>query len=171
MDMPTGRTNLMTPPNEELKRLADILEESVSFELGVSDFAEKMQMAYDDRGLVVRLSAKDFFEHGSAEPKRDALPILDQIAKVLKPVKRHIRVEGHTDNSKVESNLYPSNWELSTARASWMVRYLIKKFVFDPKKLEASGLAEHHPVASNDAEAGRSRNRRVEIIVLSKDPI
>lgn len=170
MDMPTGRTNIRVPDNVELKKLADILEESVSFELGASDFAEKLQINYDDRGLVVRLSAKDFYEAGSAQVKREALPVLDQMAKILRTVKRHIRVEGHSDNIKLVSDLYPSNWELSTARSSWIVRYLIQKFKFDPTYLEAAGLAEYHPVASNNTEAGRAKNRRVEIIVLGKDP-
>jgi chemotaxis protein MotB len=170
IDLPAGKSNIQSSDNEELKRLADILEESVSYELGVSDFAEKIQMVHDDRGLVVRLSAKDFYEPGQATVKREALPILDQMARILKNVKRHIRVEGHTDNGKVSSEYYPSNWELSTARAAWIVRYFIQKFGFDPRRLEASGYAEYRPVASNDTDAGRAKNRRVEILVLSKDP-
>lgn len=170
MDLPTGRTNIRVPDYEELKKLADIIEESVSFELGASDIAEKLQIVYDDRGLVVRLSAKDFYEPGSAQVKKEALPILNQMAKVLKTVKRHMRVEGHTDTSKVDSDFYPSNWELSTARSSWIVRYLIQKYKFDPRFLEAAGLAEFHPAASNDTPAGRAKNRRVEIVVLGKDP-
>jgi len=170
IDMPSGKMNIQAPDYEDLKRVADILEESVSYELGASDFAEKIQITYDDRGLVVRLSAKDFYLAGSAEVKPDALPILNQMAKVLKTVKRHIRVEGHTDNGKIASEYYPTNWELSTARAAWLVRYLIKKFDYDPRLLEASGFAEFHPVASNDSPIGRARNRRVEIVVLGKDP-
>ncbi|MEW6057445.1 MAG: flagellar motor protein MotB [Bdellovibrionota bacterium] len=170
VDMPVGRSNIMTHDYGELKRLADILEESVSYELGVSDIAEKMQIIYEDRGLVVRLSAKDFFEPGSAQVKSDALPMLDQMAKVLKTVRRHIRVEGHTDNTKISSEYYPSNWELSTARAAWIIRYFIQKFKFDPRYLEASGYAEYHPIATNKEEEGRKRNRRVEIVVLGRDP-
>jgi len=169
MDMPVGQTNIRVLDHSELKKLADILEESVSFELGVSNFGEKLQIFYDDRGVVVRLSAKDFYEAGDAVVKNEALPILDQIAKILSKVDRKIRVEGHTDNQKVISEYYPSNWELSTARSAWMVRYLIHKFDFNPQKLEASGLAQYHPVASNDTTAGQARNRRVEIIVLSKN--
>jgi chemotaxis protein MotB len=169
MDLPAGRSNIRAPDNEDLKRLADILEESISYELGASDFAEKLQITYDDRGVVVRLSAKDFYQQGSAEVKREALPILDHIAKILKATDRQIRIEGHTDNSKVASPYYPSNWELSTSRAAWIVRYLVQKFKFEPKRLEAAGYAEYRPVAPNTTEAGRAKNRRVEILVLSKD--
>lgn len=171
LDLPAGKTNIRAVDNEELKRLADILEESVSYELGASDSAEKIQIIYDDRGLVVRLSAKDFYEPASAQVKRDALPILDQMAKVLKTVKRHIRVEGHTDNMALSTPYYPSNWELSTARAAWIVRYLIYKYKFDPRNLEASGYAEFHPISDNTTEAGRAKNRRVEILVLAKPQV
>lgn len=171
LDMPMGKSNIRAPENDELKRLADILEESISYELGVTDFAEKIQINYDDRGLIVRLSAKDFFEPGQAYVKKEALPLLDQMAKVLSTVKRHIRIEGHTDITKVASEYYPSNWELSTSRATWMVRYFIQKFKFDPTKLSAAGYAEYHPIADNSTEAGKAKNRRVEILVLAKDPI
>jgi len=69
---------------------------------------------------------------------------------------------------KASSKLYATNWELSTARAAWIVRYLIQKHHFDPRLLSAAGFAEYHPIASNDTEPGRERNRRVEILVLSK---
>ena len=169
IDMPAGRSNIMVQDNVELKHLADILEESLSFELGASDIAEKLQIINEDRGLVVRLSAKDFFEPGEAQVKAEALPVLDKMAKILKTVERRIRIEGHTDTSKISSEYYPSNWELSTARAAWIVRYLIKQYQFNPKLLEASGYAEHHPIAPNDTERNRGKNRRVEILVLSKD--
>ncbi|HRK01065.1 MAG TPA: OmpA family protein [Oligoflexia bacterium] len=170
LDMPAGKSNIMAPDYEDLKRVADILEESVSYELGDADIAEKMQIIYDDRGLVVRLSAKNFFEPGAADVKPEAVPILDQMAKVLKTAKRHIRVEGHTDDLAVKSDYYPSNWELSTARAAWVVRYLIQKYKFDPRYLTVAGYAEYHPIAPNKSEEGRAKNRRIEIVVLSKEP-
>jgi chemotaxis protein MotB len=169
INMPNGRMNIKNEDNEELKKIADVLEESMSFELGATDYAEKMQIKYEDRGVVVRMSAKDFFSGGDSEVKGEGLVLLDQMAKILKGTKRRIRIEGHTDDLKSNSAKYPSNWELSTARAAWIVRYLIFKHDFDPKLLEAAGYAEFHPVASNDNEKGRSKNRRVEIVVLSKD--
>ena len=171
IDMPIGRVNVMTPATDDLKKLADVLEESVSFELGASDMAEKIQLTYEDRGLVVKLSAKDFFDAGSAEVKQDAMPVLDQMLKALSTTKRFIRVEGHTDSGKLVSEQFPSNWELSAGRAAWIVRYMIKKYGFNPKLLEVSGMAEFRPVSPNDTETGRAKNRRVEIIVLSKPPL
>lgn len=169
MDMPVGKSNIRTVENVELKRLAEILEESVSFELGASDAAEKMQINYDERGLVVRISAKDFYSQGDAQVRKEAIPLLNHIAKILKNTDRQIRIEGHTDNSKADSQHYPSNWEVSSARASWIVRYFIKNYNFNPKRLTASGYGEHHPIASNDTPAGQAKNRRVEIVVLNKD--
>ncbi|MBI3544203.1 MAG: OmpA family protein [Deltaproteobacteria bacterium] len=168
IDMPEGKTNTRTIDNVELKHLAEVLEESLSFELGKLDAAEKMQITYDNRGVVVRLMAKGFFDPGAADVRPDAIAVLDQIAKVIGDAGRPVRVEGHTDNGKTSSQLYPSNWELSTARAAWIVRYLIQKHHYDPRLLAAAGYAEYHPIAPNDTESGRSRNRRVEILVLSK---
>lgn len=168
VDLPIGRVNVQVPDYESLKRVADILEESVAFDLGKSDHSEKLELTYDNRGLVVRLSAKGFYDEGEVVVRQDALPILDQVAKVLKTAERPIRIEGHTADEAANSTMYPSNWELSTARSAWLLRYLIKKFEFDPKLLEASGMAQYRPIAPNNTVEGRAKNRRVEIVVLSK---
>ncbi len=168
VDLPNPNPNKIKT-QEELKKMAEELNKVVLLELGKKPDAEKMQIFLDERGLVVRLLAKDFFNQSQADVRKDALPVLDKMAKILKTANQAIRIEGHTDSSKLVSEYYPSNWELSTARATWIVRYLIKKFEFDPMRLEASGMAEYHPVAPNDTEQGRAKNRRVEIIVLTKE--
>ncbi len=80
-----------------------------------------------------------------------------------------IRIEGHTDNVPINTVRFPSNWELSTARATSIVSYLIGKFGFSPEKLSGSGFAEFCPIASNDTPEGRARNRRVDIVVLNSN--
>lgn len=167
LDLPTANKNQKT--QDELKKLGEELEQTVILELGKKPDDEKMQIFMDERGLVVRLMANDFFLASEAHVRKEALPVLDKMAKILKTAPEHIRIEGHTDSSKLISENYASNWELSTARATWVVRYLIKKFDFDPMRLEAAGLAEYHPIAPNDTEQGRAKNRRIEIIVLSKE--
>jgi len=167
VDMPMGKTNFQDNNTADLKHLVDVLEESISFELGSAEMAEKIQIQLDERGLTVRLSAKDFYLPASAEVRTELRPVLDQIAKVLRTTKRNIRIEGHTDDSKVSSELYPSNWELSTARAAWLVRYLIMKHELKPGALSAAGFAEYHPVAPNDTASNRAKNRRVEITILA----
>jgi hypothetical protein len=81
-----------------------------------------------------------------------------------------MRVEGHTDNQPIHNEHYQSNWELSTSRASDLIKVLIVKYGFDPDRLSAAGYAEFHPVALNDTPEGRARNRRVDIVILSPTP-
>src|SRR5204862_2262192 len=79
-----------------------------------------------------------------------------------------LRIEGHTDNVPIHNAKFASNWELSAARATGLVRLLILKYQLAPDRLSASGYAEYHPVASNDKEEGRAQNRRLDIVVLGK---
>jgi len=98
------------------------------------------------------------------------LKILERVGKVLKNTKNKIiRVEGHTDNVAIKPPLlekFPSNWELSTARATNVVRFLQDKVGIEPVRLEAIGMSEYHPVATNKTPAGRSKNRRIEINLM-----
>ena len=98
--------------------------------------------------------------------------MLERVGEVLKQMDNHIvRVEGHTDNATIRGRLaqkYPTNWELSTARATNVVRFLQETTGIDPARLEAVGLGEHHPLASNDTKEGMAQNRRIEIALLPK---
>jgi len=121
--------------------------------------------------LTVNLMDKVLFDSGKAEIKKAGREVLDKISKNLlnKYPDRAIRVEGHTDNVPIGVVLrtkFPSNWELSTARATSAVRYLQDYGNVDPKRLSAVGYSEYHSIASNDKEEERARNRRIEIIML-----
>jgi chemotaxis protein MotB len=118
------------------------------------------------RGLVVRvLTDRVLFDSGSADIKPAADPLLDALSRLLKTqVRNPIQVEGNTDDVPV-SGRFPTNWELSTTRATAVVRDLISRGVW-PGRLSATGYADRHPIASNANEAGRRRNRRVELVVL-----
>jgi|SRR5579875_517625 len=120
----------------------------------------------DRRGLVITLlTDKLLFASGSAELSPPAYPLLEQIARLLQlESSQPIAVQGNTDNVPIDTAQYPSNWELSTARASRVVRFLIEKGVA-PSRLSAVGFAEQRPAASNATPAGRQRNRRVEILL------
>jgi len=120
------------------------------------------------RGLVVRvLTDHVLFESGSADIKPAADPLLDALARLLKTqVRNPIQIEGNTDDVPV-SGRYPTNWELSTARATAVVRDMIGRGVW-AGRLAATGYAAQHPIASNATEAGRRRNRRVELVVLRR---
>jgi chemotaxis protein MotB len=131
----------------------------------------KLQSTITQRGLVIRLlTDKVLFDSGQAQLKPQAGPLLTQVAHLLGLAPGHdVMVEGHTDNVPIRGSLYPTNWELSTARASRVVRFMVDHGA-NTMRMGASGYAALHPIASNTTPAGRSRNRRVEIVLLrSKD--
>jgi chemotaxis protein MotB len=129
-------------------------------------FGNQVQAVIDQRGLVVRvLTDKLLFDSGSATLQPAGLPLLDEIGRLLNVDQKHpITVEGNTDNQPIESSQFPSNWELSTDRASTVVRDLIAHGI-NEQRLSAAGYADLHPLASNATATGRARNRRVDIVL------
>ncbi|HAS54972.1 MAG: hypothetical protein A2X56_00600 [Nitrospirae bacterium GWC2_57_13] len=120
--------------------------------------------------LTMTLVDKIIFPSGSAEVSKKGKTVLDKVVSILKDVKdKRIQVEGHTDNVPITSTIrkkYPTNWELSTARATHVVRYLQESGGIDPKFLSATGYSEYRPVALNDTDEGKRKNRRIEIVLL-----
>jgi chemotaxis protein MotB len=120
--------------------------------------------------LTMTMVDKILFPSGSAEISKAGKTVLDKVVSILKDVKdKRIQIEGHTDNVPIVSVLkkrFPTNWELSTARATEVVRYLQEQGGLDPKLLSATGYAEYQPVASNDTDEGKRKNRRIEIVLL-----
>ncbi len=117
-----------------------------------------------ERGVVLTLAGAVVFDLGRATINPKAASVLDKVAALIKQVPLHVTIEGHTDDLPVRSGRYPSNWELSTARATNVLRYLIKKHGIAPARLSAVGFAQYHPLVANDNDAGRARNRRVEFV-------
>ena len=148
----------------EFDRLKSELDREVaSREIAIEQVREKF--------AVIRVGDKVLFDTGKSELKPRGREVLGLIADSLKKFPgREIRVEGHTDNLPIVSGAilrkYPTNWELSSARATAAVRYLIEQGGLDPKLLTAVGRAEHDPVASNNSPSGRASNRRIEIILM-----
>jgi chemotaxis protein MotB len=134
--------------------------------------AHEVQTVIDRRGLVVRvLTDQLLFVSGQAALEPAGLPLLNEVAQLLNVDQSHpITVEGHTDNVPISSSQYPSNWELSTDRATTVVRYLIAQAV-KRGRLGAVGYADLHPIDSNATAAGRARNRRVEIVLQRINPV
>jgi chemotaxis protein MotB len=127
----------------------------------------RLRMQVEPRGLVISLGEAGLYDSGSDQIKPEGKAMLDTIAASLVNLDNQIRVEGHTDNVPIHNPRFPSNWELSTARATGMLRYLAEKFTFKSDLLSASGYAEYRPAASNDTSDGRMHNRRVDVIVLN----
>ncbi|MCD6161886.1 MAG: OmpA family protein [candidate division Zixibacteria bacterium] len=119
------------------------------------------------RGLVIHLSESAFYDPGKADLKQDAKKILDLLSVQLLKIPNHIRVEGHTDNLPIHTARFPSNWELSTTRATNCLRYFLEKYPFPAARISALGYAEYRPITNNDTAEGRAKNRRVDIIILN----
>lgn len=126
----------------------------------------QVELAVEERGLVIRFADRVLFDSGKAYLKSDSRAILEQVGGILRDIPNLIRVEGHTDNVPINTERYPSNWELSTARATSVVRYFIERGFLTPERLSAAGYGEFKPVDSNASEDGRRRNRRVDVVIL-----
>jgi chemotaxis protein MotB len=122
----------------------------------------------EERGLVVSIVSDDvLFEPGSADLRTDGLPALDAVAVGLARLPNTISIEGHTDSRPISTGRFPSNWELSTARAAAVLRYLATVHGLDTSRMVAGGYADQRPQGDNATADGRARNRRVDIAVLS----
>lgn len=129
----------------------------------------KVSVDISRRGLVVSLKEAGFFDSGSARVKDSSLSLLDKVAQALGEYNNNIRVEGHTDNIPISTAQFPSNWELSTTRATSVVHYLITRHQFDADTIAVAGYGEFRPVADNGTPEGRQKNRRVDIVLLSEN--
>lgn len=129
----------------------------------------KVALTITRRGLIVSLKEAGFFDSGQAQIKPSAYELINTIAEAMSQYNNPLRLEGHTDNIPISSSQFPSNWELSTARAVNGLKYLIKNFDVDPDKISATGYAEFRPLADNATPEGRAKNRRVDLVLLSGD--
>lgn len=143
------------------------------------DFQTKIEAYIEDKGLSPRLHTEItgkglmitikegvLFESGSADIRDSAQEITAEISTLLiSDPPRMIFIEGHTDNVPTGTKIYPTNWELSSARAVNFMRILLENNQLDPKKFSATGYSEYHPIASNDTAEGRAENRRVEVLI------
>lgn len=167
IDLPAGKANTAGDPDPELSEVKERLEEAISLEVGATEVADKLQMQYDSRGLVVRIATKDFFDEGGVEVRQDLRPILDRIARIVLQNKRLIRLEGHIDASEEKTAGYASGWELSAARAAWVAKYWVKKFDADPTRIGVAGYGQYHPLSKGTEPWNKAKNRRVEVIILN----
>ena len=157
---------------EEIKRLTRTQEElSKSLQEEISKGNITIQQVRDR--LTINMVDRVLFDSGQAQVKPAGVQVLKQVADVINKITdKQIRIEGHTDNVPISSKLqnrFKTNWELSTTRATTVVRYLIDQGGVDRQYLSAVGYADTHPLASNDSEEGRSSNRRIEIVLYPKD--
>lgn len=137
--------------------------------LAENNLQDKVEIELTDRYIKLNLPEDVLFDSASAELKPKALPILDIISDALTEYPgSDVNVEGHADNRPIHTIQYKNNWYLSSARATEVTIYLVDKKGIDPDRIVPVGYGEYKPVASNDTPEGRAKNRRVEIVIISK---
>ncbi|HYU46607.1 MAG TPA: flagellar motor protein MotB [Terriglobales bacterium] len=158
---PDGRL-VGSTENGDLAQLENELQTVLTAEIKRREIA----LRREPDGLIISLREVGFFESGSAEMKSASQAAFDQIATMLRQRDYRLRIEGHTDDIPIHTARFSSNWELSSSRATEIVRLLIVRDGFAPNRLSAAGYAEYHPLASNGSAEGRGMNRRVDIVIL-----
>jgi chemotaxis protein MotB len=161
--------NAKAEKSEQLEKATQTYEDlRMKLEQEIRD--GKIQISEMKNRLTMTMVDKILFASGSADVSKEGKLVLDKVIPVLKEIKdKRIQVEGHTDNVQIFSAIkvkYPTNWELATARATQVVRYLQEDGGIDPRLLSATGYSEYQPVAPNDSPEGKSKNRRIEIVLL-----
>ncbi len=157
-------------PSSSSSQAKDPLQEiasSVREAFGDLINAEQLTVRGNELWIEIELNSSLLFPSGDAVPNELAFTLIDKVAKILAPYENPIHVEGFTDNLPISTAQYPSNWELSTARAASIVRMLAMDGV-NPGRLAAVGYGEFQPIAANDTAEGRARNRRV-VLVISRN--
>jgi chemotaxis protein MotB len=156
-------------PDTATAKLASMAEIEKQLNTALSPEIERhtVSVTATSEGIVVSLREVGFFSSGSTVFQPDAQNTLAHFIKVIAPYQLRIRIEGHTDNVPIHTKKYDSNWELSTARATEIIKQFIAQYGVSPDRLSASGYGEYYPVASNDTPEGRAKNRRVDLVVLS----
>ena len=163
--------NIQPPEPKQLL----IVQEQAQIDLIIVQLQENLALMIDkgkihieksNWGVSVIIDASILFSPANAKLNAQSQQILQSIASILKNQTHKIRVEGYTDATPINNSLYPSNWELSSARASGVVRFLIEQGI-DDNRLAAMGYAGTHPIADNKLSAGRMQNRRVQLMILA----
>jgi chemotaxis protein MotB len=158
----------IVPPVELIARVAQFeeLKTRLARELDDAVRAQKLEITTDGRGLVISLPEQATFPVGTADVTPEARELIGRVAATIARLPNLVRVEGHTDDVPIRTARFHSNWELSTARASAVVAYLIESGGLDPERLSAAGYGQFHPRVPNTSAENRARNRRIDLVVL-----
>lgn len=163
----TRKDNARAAEKQSLAKVEQQIEQSAQ----AAGLGASVKFHMEGRGLVVSIVSEGvLFEAGSASIKPAGMVILDGIAATLAGLPNNLSIEGHTDSTPIATAQFPSNWELSTGRASAVLRYLQGRHGLPQVRLSAAGYADQRPIASNDNAAGRAQNRRVDIAVIAEYP-
>ncbi len=155
------------PPVERAADEAAALRMRVEAALADELAAGYLQLVEDPRGLVIEIPEAGAFDSGRADLSDDAERMMGRVGEMLSTLPNGVRIEGHTDDTPIRTSTFASNWELSTARATRVVAFLITSAGVDAARLSAAGYAQFRPRGPNTSAAGRARNRRVDLVLLN----
>lgn len=158
-----GKQNLN--PNKHMQNTEEKIKRLIQ-KMGLQG---KITTEQQMRGLVISVKDTVLFRQGSADMDSRAHDLVTEVGKILKDMPNSIRIEGHTDNVPIHTVKYYSNWELSTARATNVLHYLIESSGISPERLSAAGYAEFRPAVPNANDSGKAINRRVDIVMLNDE--
>ncbi|SDH31338.1 chemotaxis protein MotB [Alteribacillus persepolensis] len=164
MDTDSSAGNANTAQEEEEINLDELLQEVQAY-LEENDLNEYISATRDDRGVVLVLQEQLLFHTGEADILSEGEPFLNKVGTLLELLPNLVKVEGHTDNRPISTYRYPSNWELSGARASSVIRYLISRHDLEQNRFAATGYGATQPIAPNNSEENMQKNRRVVIVI------
>lgn len=156
-------------PGSEMFDIGLSLYRKLQDETKKFDRSDKIKVIREGQGIIIRINEGFAFETAQSEMLPEFTQALDEIAALIADAPNPIRVEGHTDNIPIKTPQFPSNWELSTARAAQIVRYFIERHAMSPDRFSVGGYAEFRPIASNETLEGRSKNRRVDLILMYEE--
>ncbi len=170
-DTPGADTPASRKPAADLATMGQLapVREQLAADLAQEIREGKVALAIHPRGLVLSLRESALFPPGQDTINPQALPILSKVAEALRKLPAQpVRLEGHTDNVPIQTERFPSNWELSAARANAVLDLLCRRLNLNPDRFAVAGYADFHPVADNNTPEGRAHNRRVDIVILSR---
>ncbi|KNY28517.1 OmpA family protein [Pseudobacteroides cellulosolvens] len=166
IDLNEGSSSTVIPDNLEQRQMEEV-KERVEALIKEKGFKDQVRVSVKERGVEISMQENLLFKSGSAAYEPSAKATLTEIGKIIKSLSgNQIRVEGHTDNDPINTELFPSNWELSSVRATNVVRTLIDIAGLNPLKISAIGYGEFRPKAPNTTADNKRKNRRVDIIIV-----
>jgi chemotaxis protein MotB len=162
----TGKAKKKNDTAAEQERFEEIKEKMEQY-AQAKGLDKNVKVNMDQNGINITITGTILFANGDASLQPEAKKIIKDMFGFINSIDNPLRIEGHTDNVPIRTAQYPSNWELSSARAMNLVRYLAEEYKIKPERLSGAGYGEYHPVAPNDTPENRAKNRRVEIMILS----
>lgn len=163
----TGQGGVVQAPVPSVQSERQKIIDELRSAMHIDEHKLPITITVNERGITVHIMEEMLFASGSAVIISSSLEELDSLAKALQGLRNDIRVEGHTDNVPINTEAFPSNWHLSVARAVNVGYYLIQHHGLNPERVSVVGYSEYRPLVPNDSPENRSRNRRVDIVILT----